>query len=77
MPAGSSSRDDVVEIFQLGRGTGAASLIRSDIWMHRMSTVRWVELTEMEYADGSVWREADGSRCRATPDLFLLVAGAR
>jgi hypothetical protein len=77
VPAGTNSNDDVVEIFQLGRETGAASLLRLEIWLNRVNTVSWIELTELEYADGSVWRASKGSRCSAAPDGFVLVAGAR
>jgi hypothetical protein len=73
MPVGESSRDDVAEIFQLGGG----ALFRSDIWTKRVGTIRWVDLTDIEYSDGSVWRTSQWARCRVEPDKFLLVAGAR
>ncbi len=77
MPAGSGSKADITEIFQLRPEAGAVDLLQSEIWMQKMSTVRWVDLTEIEYADGSVWRASESSRCRAAPDMFVLVAGAR
>jgi hypothetical protein len=77
MPAGENSSDDVVEIFQLGAGAGEDSLRQSSLWTQRMGTVRWVDLTEIAYADGSVWRASEGARCRVEPNGFLLVAGAR
>lgn len=77
MPTRSNAKDDVVESFQLVREAGAASLLQSELWMHKVSTVQWVALTEIEYSDGSVWRESAGSRCSVAPDLFLLVADGR
>lgn len=77
MPAGSASLDDVAEIFQLGAGTGEDGLRHSNIWTQRVATVRWVDLTEIAYADGSVWHASEGKRCRIEPSKFLLVAGAK
>ena len=77
MPAGSASSDDVSEIFQLGVAAGEDSLRHSSIWTQRVATVRWVDLTEVSYADGSVWHASQGTRCRVEPNGFLLVAGAK
>jgi hypothetical protein len=77
MPAGSAGSDDVAEIFQLGTGAGEESLRHSSIWTERVATVRYVDLTEISYADGSVWHASQGERCRVEPNGFLLVAGAR
>jgi hypothetical protein len=77
MPAGSASIDDVAEIFQLGAAVGEDSLRHSSIWTQRVATVRWVDLTEISYADGSVWHASQGERCRIEPSKFLLIAGAR
>jgi hypothetical protein len=77
MPAGDASNDDVAEIFQLGVAAGEDSLRHSSIWTQRVATVRWVDLTEVSYADGSVWHASQGARCRVEPNGFLLVAGAK
>jgi hypothetical protein len=77
IPAGENSNDDVAEIFQLGAGAGEESLRHSSIWTQQVSTVRWVDLTEVAYADGSVWLASASGRCRVEPSAFLLVAGAR
>ena len=77
IPACENGNDDLAEIFQLGTGAGEDSLRQSSIWTQRMGTVRWVDLTEIAYADGSVWHASAGERCRVEPSAFLLVAGAR
>lgn len=77
MAAGENSGDDVAEIFQLEAGAGEGSLRRSSIWTQQVSTVRWVDLTEVAYADGSVWLASASGRCRVEPSAFLLVAGAK
>jgi hypothetical protein len=77
VPAGDASGNDVAEIFQLGAGVGEDGLRRSSIWTQRVGTVRWVDLTEVAYADGSVWRASAGGRCRVEPSNFLLIAGTK
>ncbi|HMH16489.1 MAG TPA: hypothetical protein VK578_25540 [Edaphobacter sp.] len=77
MPAGSGDSDDVAELFQLEAGAGEESLRHSSIWTKRVATVRWVDLTEVAYADGSVWLASASGRCRIEPNGFLLVAGAK
>ena len=77
IPAGSSDSEDVSELFQLEAGAGEKSLRHSSIWTQRVSTVRWVDLTEVAYADGSVWLASASGRCRVEPNGFLLVAGAK
>ena len=77
MPAGSAGSDDVAEIFELIPGTSEDSLKHSSLWTERVATVRWVDLTEIAYMDGSVWHASEGKRCRIEPSKFLLVAGAK
>jgi hypothetical protein len=77
MPAGSAGNDDVAEIFELIAGVGEDSLQHSSLWTQRVATVRWVDLTEVAYADGSVWHASKWKRCRIEPSKFLLVAGAK
>lgn len=66
---------DASERFRI-RGEAAGLLVR-EIWMHRVGTVSWVDLNEIEYANGFVWHASAGSRCRAVPNNFLLVEGGR
>jgi hypothetical protein len=75
LPTVSGADPDASESFRI---TGeAASLLIKEIWMHRVNTVSWVELNEIEYANGSVWHSSAGARCNAAPSKFLLVAGGR
>jgi hypothetical protein len=70
-----SDDTDASERFQI---TGeAAGLLVREIWMHRVNTVSWVDLNEIEYANGSVWRASANTRCRAVPSNFLLVSDGR
>jgi hypothetical protein len=77
IPAGSSDSEDVAELFQLEAGAGEGSLRHSNLWTQRVSTIRWVDLTQVAYSDGSVWLASASGRCRVEPSGFLLVAGAK
>ena len=40
-----------------------------------LTSVAWVSVIELRYADGSTWQARPGSECRVTPDPLMLVAG--
>lgn len=65
-------RDDAVETFQLTASEGKP-LLQSSIWTTKIAIVSWVELTHVEYADGTTWQASPESRCAAAPSLFVLV----
>lgn len=69
----SSDTADIAETFTLENHAGAG-IESSEIRLHRMGPARWVELNQIEFADGSVWQKSKDSTCVAVPSLFLLVA---
>jgi hypothetical protein len=75
MPTVSGAKPDASESFRISGE--AASLLIKEIWMHRVNTVSWVELNEVEYANGFVWHSPANARCSAVPSKLLLVAGGR
>jgi hypothetical protein len=75
LPVGAAPQEDRTQVFQLVDTSGGAGLAHRDLWVSRM-LVRWAEITELRYADGSVWRASKESYCRATPSLFHLVDAA-
>ena len=64
---------DISEPFHLGRLTPSGSLTRSELRTHTVSNTRWLELTRIDFADGTHWQPSPNSQCRATPNAFLLV----
>jgi hypothetical protein len=42
-----------------------------------LSSVEWIDLIELRYADGTSWHAGEGKRCRAEPNPILRVAEAR
>ena len=73
VPAGSNSEvnADVPEIFHLERRAGASTLQTSEIWT-KIGAVRLVEVTEIQFVNGVLWRESDTSKCRTEPGNLLL-----
>jgi hypothetical protein len=72
VPVGSAPPEDRTQVFQLVDTSGTSGLVNRDVRVNRM-LVRWAEITELRYADGSVWKTSQDSYCRATPSLFHLV----
>jgi hypothetical protein len=77
MQAGTTTDSETTETFELHSNAGLERLFHSEISLKKMSAVSWVDLTEIEYADGSVWRASADSKCRAVPNSLLLVADAQ
>jgi hypothetical protein len=73
LPVRNARDEDRTQVFELERRTEPAGLVDRDVWVHKM-LVKWAEVTELRFADGSVWRASKDSYCRATPSLFRLVA---
>jgi hypothetical protein len=74
MPAASraSRPDDASETFVLTPGAGLP-LLHSSISTKKISAITWVELTRIDYANGTTWQASPESRCTAAPSLFVLV----
>jgi hypothetical protein len=67
------TRDVISKSFQLQRSAGAESLNNADIWMHQVGALRWVDLNEIHYTDGTNWRPSGSAKCRAVPSNLILV----
>ena len=40
-----------------------------------LTSVAWISVIELRYADGSTWHAREGAECRVTPDGVMLIAG--
>ena len=72
VPLSGNADDDAVELFQIQKGHDGR--LRTAIWPRKMTYVQWVDLTQIEYTDGTIWNSSATSRCRVEPNRFLLVA---
>ena len=74
LPAAPQPKEDVTQAFHLRRKIAEGGSGDSELWMDQVSTIRWIDLESITYADGSVWRPSAQSRCRAVPDPLVLVS---
>ena len=69
---------DASKAFEVHRAAGQKSLSNFEVWMGKVGALRWVDVTSITYADGTNWKAAKDSVCRAFPSLFVPVdASAR
>jgi hypothetical protein len=73
LPLGDAAAKGISKTFVLHPGEAGKDSQEATVWMHEVGVLTHVELNSLTYADGSVWHESDGSKCRAVPSLFLLV----
>ena len=62
---------DLLQVLELGL-EGGASLVNREVRV-RFPFVSQVELTELRYADGTVWHSSSGANCVVAPSHLLLV----
>jgi hypothetical protein len=49
----------------------------SDLSLLRFTSVAYVDLDSLTYADGATWKASSPGACSVSPDLFMLVSAAR
>ena len=73
VPADTAQKStDSTETFVL-TASEDSPLLHPSIWTKRLNAVAWLELTRIEYANGTVWQPTAESRCTAAPSLLILV----
>jgi hypothetical protein len=75
IPADIRSISDLEETFQLTRAEQATSLTTSYLQPSRVFITQWIELTSVDYTDGSTWHAWRAGQCTVTPNKLILVAG--
>jgi hypothetical protein len=73
LTAEDSTSDTVSKSFELQRSPGNETLSNADVWMNKAGALRWVDLIEIRYANGTNWRPSASTKCRAVPSDFVLV----
>ncbi len=74
LPAALRPSEEITENFPLERPVGVHGLASATITTHRISSVLWVELTQIRFVDGSVWRPSQDEQCRTAPRVLQNVA---
>ncbi len=70
MLVGQTADDTRTQAFVLTQGRGAAGLVQTEVEVTVVPFVRWVELNQITYADGSVWHAAEGTTCKSVLSRF-------
>jgi hypothetical protein len=73
LPAGIDSPDLRSKTFLLHRTGDSTTLTQADVWMHKVGSIRWVDLIAINFTNGTTWHPAENSRCRIEPSNFVLV----
>jgi len=72
VPAAAQKGSDSTETFVLAASEDSP-LLHPSIWTTKVNAVAWLELTRIEYANGTTWQSSAESRCTAAPSLLVLV----
>jgi hypothetical protein len=51
--------------------------VSSDLSLPRFTSVAYVDLDSLTYADGATWKASAPSTCSVSPDPWMLVSAAR
>ncbi|MGA1983892.1 MAG: hypothetical protein ABSG84_15680 [Acidobacteriaceae bacterium] len=76
IPAAPSAPSEITETFHLTANTDQP-LLHPSVWTAHMVAISWVELTRLDYTDGTAWQPSASRQCTAAPSLFVPVATAR
>jgi hypothetical protein len=65
--------DIISKSFELQKGSNNETLSNADVWMSKAGALRWVDLNEIRYTNGTTWHPSASTKCRAIPSNFVLV----
>src|ERR1039458_4242007 len=66
---------EVTQTFHLTASSGAP-LLHSSVWTECMIMINWVELTRVQFADGTTWQSSAPRQCGAAPSLYVPVTAS-
>jgi hypothetical protein len=75
IPATPSLPAEATETFHLTASAGQP-LLHPSVWTQHMVVVSWVELTRIDFADGTTWQSSTPRQCAAAPSLFVPVTAS-
>jgi hypothetical protein len=74
-PSAARAAAPAPETFHLSAGSGTP-IVRTSIWTKHPGIVSWVELSHVEFADGTSWQSSAPRECGAAPNLYVPVEAA-
>jgi len=72
LPIQSRPATDLKEDFHLA-GSASAPLIEKSVWTAKINGIASIELTRVEFSDGSTWERTIPKECVVEPNPFMLV----
>jgi hypothetical protein len=66
---------DTVRDVHLASSVPAEESRTRTVSVNDLTSVAWISVIELRYADGSTWHARPGAECRVTPDGMMLIAG--
>jgi hypothetical protein len=75
LPVGqnATSSPNAAETFTLTPGATAKPSFDSVVYAHKLTGVRFIQLDDVTYADGTQWHQTSGRTCRVAPNGLLLI----
>jgi hypothetical protein len=71
-----NSSPNATETFTLTPGATAKPSFDTVVYAHKLTGVRFIQLDDVTYADGTQWHQTSGHSCRVAPNNLLLVNSA-
>lgn len=71
---GAGAAEDAVKTMRITFATSPTGGVSSDLYIPGFTAVSSVELLEVSYNDGKIWKIGGSSACRVTPDRIMLIA---
>lgn len=66
--------EDTVRSVHLASSVPAEQQRTRVVAVHQLTSISYVSITELRYADGSTWYSGPGRECRVIPDPSMLIA---
>jgi len=64
---------DATKTLTLAWGPRPGNVVSRDVWLPGLAAVESIDLTYVNYSDGSEWRAGSGAACRIAPDPLMLI----
>jgi hypothetical protein len=68
-----TSSPNAIETFTLTPGASPKATFDSVVYAHKLTGVRFIQLDDVTYADGTQWHQTSGRTCRVAPNGLLLI----
>jgi hypothetical protein len=69
-----NANGDATKIMKIAFATREKNWVSTDLYIPGFTAVNSIELLDVSYDDGRVWRTGGSSVCRVTPDPMMLIA---